>query len=196
MLMLAICDDEPFMAEELSSLLSSYMEERGCTSWDICCFPDGKALLDSDGNFDLILLDIQMKGMDGMETARKLRQRGNQSILIFITVLKECVFDAFQVQAFDFLVKPLDPDRFRQILNRAIAWLEQREQRRMQKRTPSIMIQRGSAREIILLSKIRYCDGRSTSTWQAGPPWTTMGGWRSWSSRWIPGFSAATEATW
>ena len=61
-----------------------------------------------------------------METARLLRQRGDHSLLIFVTVLKECVFDSFQVEAFDYLLKPLDGARFRQTMDRLLHAMEQR----------------------------------------------------------------------
>ncbi len=146
------------MAEKISALLTDYMKEQPLISWDLRCFSDGKSLLDSGHDFDLILLDIQMKDLNGMETAKRLRQRGSQCILIFLTVLKEWVFDAFAVQAFDYLVKPLEPNRFYQTLNRAMAALKQREQALLPKLTSNILIQRGSSREIIPLSRIRYCE--------------------------------------
>ena len=51
-----------------------------------------------------------MDGIDGMETARKLRSQNYKGYLIFITVLKEMVFQAFEVQAYDYLVKPIEEE--------------------------------------------------------------------------------------
>lgn len=56
----------------------------------------------------MIFLDIQMEQPDGMEMARLLRQRGERGLLVFVTVLREYVFDAFQVEDFSYLLKPLD----------------------------------------------------------------------------------------
>ena len=53
-----------------------------------------------------------MNGMDGLETARKLRAGKFRGFLIFITVLKEMVFQSFEVQAYDYLVKPVDEKQF------------------------------------------------------------------------------------
>lgn len=106
----AICDDEPFMAEELSGRLAAFMAERA--PYSVRRFSSGQALLESSCDFDLIFLDIQMAPPDGMETAKALRRRKNRSLLIFVTVLGECVFDAFEVQAYDYLLKPLDDRRF------------------------------------------------------------------------------------
>ena len=68
----------------------------------------------------MIFLDIQMEHPDGMETARLLRRWGVHSLLIFVTVLRECVFDSFQVEAFDYLLKPLDSARFCQTMDRVL----------------------------------------------------------------------------
>ena len=55
-------------------------------------FSSGEELLDSDKDIDILFLDIQMKRLDGIETAKKMRSRGYKGFLIFITVLKEMVF--------------------------------------------------------------------------------------------------------
>ena len=151
MIKFAICDDEPLMAQELADYLAKYMEERPNTAYDLSSFPNGHALLESDGGFDVIFLDIQMEQPDGMETARLLRRQGNRSLLIFATVLRECVFDAFQVEAYDYLLKPLNWENFHRTMDRALRTLEQRA-------SEEIVIQRGINCEVVLLSDIVYCE--------------------------------------
>ena len=150
MITFAICDDEPLMAQELASHLADYMKEKSMTAYGLSSFSNGCALLES-GGFDVIFLDIQMEQPDGMETARLLRQRGDHCLLIFVTVLKECVFDSFQVGAFDYLLKPLDSARFHQTMDRVLRSLEQRT-------AEDIVIQRGTSCEVVLLSDIVYCE--------------------------------------
>lgn len=149
MLEFAICDDEPSMVDELTAQLSIYMREKPQISYRASCFSSGQALLESGGRFDLIFLDIQMEGLDGMKTARRLRLEGEQCLLVFVTVLKECVFDSFAVEAYDYLVKPLDGGRFRQTMDRAMRALDRRDRQ-------SIQIRRGSSWERIPLSEIVY----------------------------------------
>lgn len=151
MMRFAICDDEPFMVEEITAHLLEYMNEKQFADYHISTFSDGGSLLESSGDFDLIFLDIQMKQPDGMETARLLRKRGNQSLLVFVTVLEEYVFDAFEVQAYDYLVKPLNKRHFKKTMDRAVSALKQ-------KAAESIIIQRGTSCEVILLSQIVYCE--------------------------------------
>ncbi len=151
MLKFAICDDEPLMAREIADRLSRYMEEKRMTSYCVSSFSSGHLLLKSGCDFDLIFLDIQMEQPDGMETAKMLRRRGNHSLLVFVTVLRECVFDAFEVEAYDYLIKPLDGDHFRRTMDRAIKALERRTAK-------SVMIRRGTSCEVIPLDQIVYCE--------------------------------------
>lgn len=144
----AVCDDEPRMLEQLTGCLTAFLEERGL-SFHVECFSSGAALLERAGDFDLILLDIRMEGLDGMEAARRLRQAGDRGLLIFVTALEELVFDAFAVEAFDYLLKPLDAARFRQTVDRALQALERRSGGR-------ILVQRGTLRRMIPLGDIVY----------------------------------------
>lgn len=150
MITFAVCDDEAFMLRDFTSRLSGYMEERQM-EFRVQCYTGGKSLLDSKIQFDMVFLDIQMESPDGLETARLLRRRGYQGILIFITVLKECVFDSFEVQAFDFLVKPIDPIRFRRTMDRSLQFLEQAGRQ-------NIVVHRGRDSRILSFSEIVYCE--------------------------------------
>lgn len=151
MIKFAICDDEAFMAEELLARLSEYMNEKQLFDYEVSRFSDGRSLLESGDDFDLIFLDIQMEQIDGMETARRLRQQESQSLLVFVTVLRECVFEAFEVQAYDYLVKPFEDGRFRRLMDRALQSLSGRT-------TESILIRRGTSCKVIWLSDIEYCE--------------------------------------
>lgn len=163
MLKFAICDDEPYMAQEIADQLSRYMKEKQITSYCVSGFQNGCSLLESGCDFDAIFLDIQMEQPNGLETAKMLRQRGNHSLLIFVTILKECVFDVFEVEAFDYLIKPLDSGHFKRTMDRTIKSLQRREAK-------SIVVQRGASCEVILLEHILYCEvqGRKIYIHQSG----------------------------
>ena len=151
MLKFAICDDEPVMVKDLSDHLSRYMTEKKRTSYQVNTFSNGRSLLESGCPFDLIFLDIQMEQPDGMETAKSLRQQNRQSLLVFVTVLRECVFDAFEVEAYDYLIKPLDRTRFQKTMDRALSFWDGRAAK-------PVVIRRGTSCEIIPLDQIVYCE--------------------------------------
>lgn len=116
----AVCDDETEMADELAEKLSGFFAANNIGT-DIVKFSSGTSLLENIGDcpeFDVIFLDIKMKAPDGMETARELRRRNYSGFLIFVTVLEELVFEAFEVSAYDYLVKPLETERFERTMNR------------------------------------------------------------------------------
>ena len=151
MIKIAVCDDEPIMAQELSGHLSRYMSERQITSYSVSVFPDGRSLLVGGCDFDVIFLDIQMEPPNGMETARILREQNPYCLLIFVTVLREYVFDAFAVEAYDYLTKPLDPSRLQRTMDRVLRTLSQRTAK-------DLVIRRGAVCRVIPLSQILYCE--------------------------------------
>lgn len=148
MIKFAVCDDEPRMVRELTGRLTDYMREKNMTGYSVNSFNNGRALLES-GGYDVIFLDIRMDDPDGMETARLLRQREDHSLLVFVTVLRDCVFDAFSVEAYDYLLKPIDSARFRQTMDRALRSLEQSA-------AGNIVVQKGNGCEVVPFSGLVY----------------------------------------
>lgn len=142
-LRLGLCDDEPYMLETLSAQIRDCLEGAECR-----LFSSGQALLDSGEGFDVVFLDVQMTPPDGLETAAALRKRGDGCLVVFLTVLRERVFDAFEVQAFDYLLKPVNPERLRRTLERALETLGRRR----------LVIQRNGLREMVPLAEIVYCE--------------------------------------
>ena len=97
-------------------------------------------MLASGEKIDILFLDIQMDGRNGMETAGQLRENGADTIIIFVTAFEEYVFQAFDVGAFHYLVKPFSDDKFLEVLQRAVA--QRKEQ----------MTDRNEEREAIVIS--------------------------------------------
>ena len=123
MIHIAICDDEPCMSDALRQMVSAFFCGKNIDTM-ITQYTSGEQLLHSQKKIDILFLDIQMGGLSGMETAKKLRRRKFKGFLIFITVLREMVFDAFEVQAFDYLVKPIDETRFEHMMGRLLSSLQ------------------------------------------------------------------------
>ncbi len=118
MLRIAICDDEKSMGEYLEGLIEKRLAKE--RDWQARVFSSGEELLEEGKDFDIFFLDIDLKGMSGIEMARRLRQQ-SEAVIVFVTALKEYVFDAFDVQAFQYLLKPIDEEKFYRVLDKAIA---------------------------------------------------------------------------
>ena len=114
-------------------------------------FLSGEDLLNYDGQIDILFLDIQMKGMDGLETARKLRADKFRGFLIFITVLKEMVFQSFEVQAYDYLIKPVDEKQFGKTMERLYTSMQNASE-------DSLLVQQGYERRIVPKDEIVFCE--------------------------------------
>jgi len=120
-LRIAVVDDERRIREQLEGLIVQNIP--GCALDTYAC---GEVLLDCKRAYDVIFLDIGMEGMGGMETARALRAQGEGCILVFVTAIREQVFEAFDVGAFHYLLKPIDEGRFAQVLRKAAAEAQKR----------------------------------------------------------------------
>lgn len=112
---IAIVDDERIICEQIKDFIQR--DHRDC---QIDIYLSGRALLEVKKQFDLVFLDIQMEGMNGMDTARAIRELQPDMVLIFVTGSKEYVFEAFDVSAFHYLLKPLEETKFMEVLKRAI----------------------------------------------------------------------------
>ena len=111
---IAVVDDEKVILEQISGLVRKQMQD--------CCldsYATGEEVLEAEKRLDIVFLDIQMGGMDGIETARRLRERQDDIVLIFVTGNREYVFDALDLYAFHYLLKPVDENKFREVLERA-----------------------------------------------------------------------------
>ncbi|KAI4452712.1 hypothetical protein C823_007296 [Eubacterium plexicaudatum ASF492] len=88
-------------------------------------------LLASGKRFDIVFLDIRMEGMNGIETAKKLQKQQGDIILVFITGMKDYVFDALDLYAFQYLLKPVDEGKFAEVLERAVREAARKKERRV-----------------------------------------------------------------
>ncbi len=119
-------DDEKAIREHICGLV----EERQPES-RIEAYATGEELLASGKRFDIVFLDIQMEGMNGIEAARSLREKQGDTVLVFITGIKDYVFDAFDLYAFQYLLKPIDERKFAEVLERAVRESAKKKERRV-----------------------------------------------------------------
>lgn len=131
MLRIAIAEDEAEYRMQLTEFLRQYGENYS-VEMEVSCFSNGVDLVqDYQPEYDIILLDIAMPDLDGMEAARRIRQVDEQVVLVFITQMAQYAINGYEVGALDFLLKPVNYDVFAMKLTKAIRRAESREGKRI-----------------------------------------------------------------
>lgn len=116
MINIAIVDDEKGMIDQIEENLRNYeafhAEEFRDEHFQIYTFQNGLEFLSSNRGFDIVFLDIEMPLMDGLSAAKKLRKGDDRCVIIFITNMAQYATKGYEVEAMDFLIKPLNPNTF------------------------------------------------------------------------------------
>ena len=106
MIRIAIVEDEKEQSELLSAYLKKYEDENKC-KFELSCFFTADTFLNCDRNFDIVFMDIELPDGNGMDIARRLREDGRKTLVIFVTNLAHYAVKGYEVRAFDFIVKPI-----------------------------------------------------------------------------------------
>lgn len=122
---IAVCDDEPAMLDYISGLIARWGEGR---AEPLCveCFSSAQALWfdwAENPRFDVLLLDIQMQGLDGVTLARRIRETDEKCVILFITGTQEFAAVGYDVAALHYLIKPVDEAKLFACLDKASAQL-------------------------------------------------------------------------
>lgn len=107
MFRIAICDDEPHFREQMKEMLMQYMQDSG-VYYEIDIFQSGKELLELGieiNQYKVIFLDINMDEMDGIQTAKKIRERNTELFLVFVTAYVNYSLEGYKVDAIRYLLK-------------------------------------------------------------------------------------------
>lgn len=155
---IAICDDEKNIRAYLRTLVRKLDSESEITE-----YASADEYLSDGAEHDLLFLDIELNGrtpgMDGMGLARRIRSMElvRQPIIIFVTGYEKYVYDAFDVDAFQYLLKPIDEQKFAEVFSRAAGRIlsEAEEKKR------TLVIQCGSESRAIPLDSIYYMESRN-----------------------------------
>lgn len=127
MIKVAIVEDEHAYAMQLQEYLHQYEIENG-EVFEISLFSDGDEIVNKyKPVYDIILMDVEMKFMDGMSAAEEIRKVDTEVVIIFITNMPQYAIRGYAVDALDYVLKPVSYFAFSQRLNRAISRMKKRE---------------------------------------------------------------------
>ncbi|MEO7563768.1 MAG: LytTR family DNA-binding domain-containing protein [Sphingomicrobium sp.] len=118
-----VADDEPLAVERLQLLLA---KAQGAQLVGTASDGESAVSLTAALHPDVLLLDIAMPGLDGISVARSLAVQESSPAVIFVTAFDQFAVAAFEVEAVDYLMKPVDPKRLQRALDRTRAYIEQR----------------------------------------------------------------------
>ena len=158
MIRIAVCDDEKNIRIYLSSLIKKQPVE--C---EIIEYASAEEYLSDGKEYDLLFLDIELHSqasdIDGMDMAKRIRSRehSKQPSIIFVTGYEKYVYDAFDVGAFQYLLKPVDERKFEEVFQRAAAQIASEAERQQKK----LVIQYANASKAIPLEDIYYIESQS-----------------------------------
>jgi len=151
-LRVGICDDSQTDGAYVASLLARWAGERDITL-HVEQFPSAESFLfryDEEKRFDLLLLDIEMGQLDGVSLAKEVRQGNQQVQIVFITGYSDYIAEGYEVAALHYLLKPVNGDKLRSVLDRAVVKVRQGER--------VLTLEQGGEMVRIPLGEIRYLE--------------------------------------
>lgn len=152
---IAIVEDNKETSDDLKNKLQLFEKEENL-SFCVSQFSDGLSFMNSfHSQFDLVFLDIEMPYMNGMEVAKRMREYDEKVLIVFVTNLAQFAVDGYQVNAFDFIIKPVTYANFKMKLKRIQNQLEH------QSSDSFVMIQTRNFAKKVKISHIFYLEVRN-----------------------------------
>ena len=150
-LKIAVAEDDEFERKNIIKEIKAYMAENGYEA-EIYSYKDGESLIQAHepGKYSLIFLDILMKGMTGIETARAIRRAGDETPVIFATSTEEYAVESYEVDALYYIIKPVTKEKLDKALNKCAKMLAESS------RGIDITVNRETVR--VLLRDISYAE--------------------------------------
>ena len=115
-----VCDDEKVICDAMCQMLSEFFAEEQCEDVEIVGYQTGEAVLEDEGEKDIVFLDVILGSTDGITVGKELKARNDKTIIILVTAYQQYNDDAFRMGAFRFFVKPFDKERLFHNLREAI----------------------------------------------------------------------------
>lgn len=130
MVKIGICDDESEMRKPLRQILEQVLQLQG-VEYLISESESGEELTAGISclDIDILFLDIEMRSLDGIETAKLLRRKGMKGIIIFVTAYPDFVFQGYEVHAFHYILKPYRKEKIEEVLRQALHELDLSKER-------------------------------------------------------------------
>ena len=148
---IAIVDDDGNDISLLKSAIERYFKENG-GDYRIAEFHDGSELMaDYAPRYDIVFLDIDMKQLNGMAAAKRIRRTDGGTAIIFVTRMAKYAIKGYEVSALDFIVKPVDYFSFVLKMKRALAYVETN-------RKKPVMLKMGADAEYVYETEIKYVE--------------------------------------
>ena len=157
MFRIAICEDEQVILDLESSIVKEWGEASLCRgAFELDTYVSSEQFLfesEDKAPYDVLIFDIQMKNMNGMELAKKLRARGCDSVIIFVTGVPDYAIEGYEVGAVRYILKPVKPELLKELLDAAFT-------ERQKKAEDYFVLGQGADLEKIPFEKIVYIEAR------------------------------------
>lgn len=124
MISIGICDDDKDIIDSIKGCISDYSREHS-VEYDVHTFRSGEKLLETKMDFDLLFLDIEMSGIDGLKTGQLFRQIDKKARIVYVTNHSECALKSYAVHPFDFVIKPFKKERIYSVLDELSRYLSE-----------------------------------------------------------------------
>ena len=151
---IAVCDDDRITREQIASWIKEQVPDA-----EVITFDAGEEILKLQENFEISFLDVEMKEVSGIDVAKYMREEQEKrskgkSIIIFVTGYREYMEDAFDVNAFHYLLKPIDEKKFNTVFNRAMKEVSMKTKQE----ELSVIVRNNGMQKKVLLRDIYYIE--------------------------------------
>lgn len=151
----AICDDDAVQREYLAEIVGTWAGKNHCLA-EVRQYPEAQSFLfeyEEEQDFDILLLDVEMPGMNGTALAKEIRRDNRVVQIVFITGFYEYFSAGFDVSALHYLIKPVGPEKLFPVLDRAADHLSSRRR--------SVLISTSEAEVKVPLADILYVEAEN-----------------------------------